>query len=534
MLRVIRIKPRAAQITAVRPLRIPILLFSACVIAARCGPTGPDRRPIADPTPRIDVPGVAILPPQGEEWFLASLPVEQEVPGISLIAFAKRLRDAPAERPEDMRLVYAFVMALDLGERKFDTPAEFLENFKGDLEKSAGEMITRHQRLLGFEATLDESLGAICARYRRSTEYSGGRRFPDSVFSVATRGLYCLHPHWPRYAINVAYTQFYPKGQEPLSLDAEVEAFLKSPVFTATRPIAIPIPAYDRNILWQRHTDAAVRSYERGDYAQAEMAAQAALREAEKFGPEDPRMATSLKNLAAVYSSQGRDAEAEPLYTRALAIGEKVLGPEHPGVADILTDLGVDYMLQGQYSRAEPLLRRALTIREKALRPEHVNVGQSLYNLASLYGRQGRYAEAEPLARRALAIYERAKGPEHPHVADALLVLANIYNFQGQYPQAEPLYARALVIFEKTKTPESRDVLLALRGLAEAYEGQRKYAEAEQMLKRLLAIEKKTDTAKHPLAHDLDWYAALLRKMHRDAEAEEVEARAKAIRAKRR
>jgi len=34
--------------------------------------------------------------------------------------------------------------------------------------------------------------------------------------------------------------------------------------------------------------------------------------------------------LAALYSDQAREAEAEPLYQRALAIREKALGPDHP------------------------------------------------------------------------------------------------------------------------------------------------------------------------------------------------------------
>ena len=53
------------------------------------------------------------------------------------------------------------------------------------------------------------------------------------------------------------------------------------------------------------------------------------------LGPEHPDVANSLNNLAALYQAQGRYAEAEPLYKRALAISEKALGPEHPDVATV-------------------------------------------------------------------------------------------------------------------------------------------------------------------------------------------------------
>ena len=56
---------------------------------------------------------------------------------------------------------------------------------------------------------------------------------------------------------------------------------------------------------------------------------------AKDFGESDPRLASSLNNLAALYYTQGKYEEAEPLYQRALAIDEKALGPEYPDTASI-------------------------------------------------------------------------------------------------------------------------------------------------------------------------------------------------------
>ena len=46
------------------------------------------------------------------------------------------------------------------------------------------------------------------------------------------------------------------------------------------------------------------------------------------YDPKSEEVTWSLNNLAWLYHNQGRYAEAELLYTRALAIWEKVLGPE--------------------------------------------------------------------------------------------------------------------------------------------------------------------------------------------------------------
>ena len=78
---------------------------------------------------------------------------------------------------------------------------------------------------------------------------------------------------------------------------------------------------------WDSIVADAWKAYQQADYAEAEKLLLAALQEAEKFGEQDPRLATSLNNLAALYSAQGNYAQAEPLYQRALAIVEKALGP---------------------------------------------------------------------------------------------------------------------------------------------------------------------------------------------------------------
>ena len=51
------------------------------------------------------------------------------------------------------------------------------------------------------------------------------------------------------------------------------------------------------------------------------------------FDPDHPDVAFALNNLALLYLAQGRYAEAEPLFKRALAIMEKAFGPGHPHVA---------------------------------------------------------------------------------------------------------------------------------------------------------------------------------------------------------
>ena len=163
----------------------------------------------------------------------------------------------------------------------------------------------------------------------------------------------------------------------------------------------------------------------------------------EGAGPRPPRCRHRLNNLAVLYRDQGRYAEAEPLYKRALAIREKALGPDHPDVGTSAQQPGRAVSEPGPLRRGRAAVQARPGDREKALGPDHPDVGHSLNNLAELYRDQGRYAEAEPLYKRALAIREKALGPDHPDVGTASTTWPCCTS-QGRYAEAEPLYKRAL------------------------------------------------------------------------------------------
>jgi CHAT domain-containing protein/Flp pilus assembly protein TadD len=278
----------------------------------------------------------------------------------------------------------------------------------------------------------------------------------------------------------------------------------------------------------------AVQFYRQGRYADAEPLFKRALAIREKaLGPDHPDIATSLNNLAGLYRQQGRYADAEPLFKRSLAIYEKALGPDHPDVATALGNLALLYNNQGRYADAEPLYKRALAIDEKALGPDHPDVGTALNNLAALYDSQGRYADTEPLYKRSLAITEKTLGPDHPDVAILLNNLAGLYRQQGRYADAEPLYKRSLAITENSLGPDHPDVAISLNNLAGLYRQQGRYADAEPLHKRALAIREKALGPEHPdVAQSLNNLAALYDSQGRYADAEPLHKRALAIREK--
>jgi tetratricopeptide (TPR) repeat protein len=116
---------------------------------------------------------------------------------------------------------------------------------------------------------------------------------------------------------------------------------------------------------WRMHIHLGTAAQKQGHYADAEESFLSALEAAEKFGPEDTRLATTLNDLAAVYYNQGKYAQAEPLYKRALAIREKALGPEHPDVAQSLESYATLLRNTKRVAEAEKFEARAREIRAK-------------------------------------------------------------------------------------------------------------------------------------------------------------------------
>ncbi len=230
----------------------------------------------------------------------------------------------------------------------------------------------------------------------------------------------------------------------------------------------------------------------------------------QQLGTDHPDTATSLNNLAALYESQGRYSEAEPLYVRSLQIREQQLGADHPDTATSLNNLALLYESQGRYGEAEPLYVRSLQIKEQQLGADHPTTATSLNNLANLYDSQGRYGEAEPLYARSLQIREQQLGPDHPTTATSLNNLAGLYDSQGRHGEAEPLVARALQIREQQLGPDHPDTATSLNNLAGLYASQGRYGEAEPLLARALQIEEQQLGPDHPDTATSLWNLAAL------------------------
>jgi Tfp pilus assembly protein PilF len=150
--------------------------------------------------------------------------------------------------------------------------------------------------------------------------------------------------------------------------------------------------------------------------------------------------------LGMLYASQGKLAEAEQMYKRALQGYEEAPGPNHTSTLTTVNNLGILYVDQGKLAEAEQMYKRALQGKEEALGPNHTSTLAMVNNLGMLYADQGKLAEAEQMYKRALQGFE-ALGYETPHRLENITAenIGDLYTKQEIFTRAHEMYSRALL-----------------------------------------------------------------------------------------
>jgi tetratricopeptide (TPR) repeat protein len=213
---------------------------------------------------------------------------------------------------------------------------------------------------------------------------------------------------------------------------------------------------------WKEHNETGRRHFERAEFAEAEQAYIAALRQATLLG------AVTLTELGQVAFSLRDFTQSESYFRRALTIREQALGTESVDLMQALNDLAAPYYSRGELEQAERLYRRALTIGEAQLGELHPDLTVSLSNLARLHQRKSDWRAAAPLLGRLLAIKQRSLGETHPHAISLMLAVANARSSLGEHEVAEELVRRALTLQERAQAGDA-DMVRSLSALSKIY-----------------------------------------------------------------
>lgn len=288
---------------------------------------------------------------------------------------------------------------------------------------------------------------------------------------------------------------------------------------------------------WNKFSKQGETALKAGKFGEAERSFNSALKEAQKSGKQDRRLAESYENLAALYQARGQFVKSEPLLEKAMSTRGKLLGVEDPEVLISLARLGQFYLAHGKTVKSErlynklteftehkiqreqkavlnlqelatfytsrpqlegalPLIKQAQQMTTNWLSDQYPELAVALDRLGTTYEQKNKISQAEQLFRLALTIREKSLKPEHLALSTSYENLATVLLAQGKYAQAEPLFKKSLLICEKVGG--GRDLFTKIDGLAQCYASLGDRAGAEELYTRLLANADKAGATNSP------------------------------------
>jgi len=200
-----------------------------------------------------------------------------------------------------------------------------------------------------------------------------------------------------------------------------------------------------------------------GRFEQAEQQYRRAVELYDAIDPRGAETAIALNSLGIVLHEQGRPAEAEPLYRRALAIHRARPGDERPSTLTVLSNLSTVIMDQGKVAEAVAILREVVDERRRDPDVDPVALVSDLRHLARLHRDLGEPVLAEATLDEAIDAIRAGVVPTHPIYAAVLGDLGEVRRDRGDLDGSRAAFAEAWTWADGTRTAGSFDWNVTLR-----------------------------------------------------------------------
>jgi len=187
--------------------------------------------PVTHPDQRIQLGGFSFLPPNGDNWEVASYPLEQNLTWKTWGRSTWK-RKAFRKNYEGSKQVNAETEAASVGLniyefaiRKFDNDDDLME-----LAQIGSKILDkRGMELLESSYSHEKNNGMNCVRGKWKAK--GGLRISyTEAFAVIDyfQGYVCVHPRSPKHVLDIRAIQSVLKGQAPIDIQSELDHFFNS------------------------------------------------------------------------------------------------------------------------------------------------------------------------------------------------------------------------------------------------------------------------------------------------------------------
>ncbi len=281
--------------------------------------------------------------------------------------------------------------------------------------------------------------------------------------------------------------------------------FLKEPAISALSDSA-----------WNQLQRSGSDALDANKYWLAEPLLKQSVKEAEFFGFNDLRLATSLSELGRLYTVRGRFQTAQPFYEKELAVKEQAFGKDDGRIIEPMGFLIKFYLNYGTAEKADPLTDDLLAFVEGKINEAHFQnqkksalaAGAPLQgyagtaapamrdpliewaitcdSVADAYRARKAYGYADRLYKAALDIKSTVLGKGHLSLANSYDSLGAMCQEKHALKEAEGYYKDALNTTLRTLPSNDPKVYGRLDKLAKCLIEEGKYQEAEELYKKAL------------------------------------------------
>ena len=192
--------------------------------------------------------------------------------------------------------------------------------------------------------------------------------------------------------------------------------------------------------------------------------------------------ADSLRDLGLVARGQGNSAKAREYHQQALAIRREI--GDRRGEGQSLNSLGSASRMQGEFTKAVTYHEEALEILREI--GDRHGEGTTLDDLASAWANQGNYETARQFAEKSLRIKREIS--DRAGEGDTLNTLGNIASNQGELMMAQAYYEEALRI--KREIGDLRGIGQEMNSLGLLAINQGRFHAAQHYFAEVLPIQK--------------------------------------------
>jgi eukaryotic-like serine/threonine-protein kinase len=232
---------------------------------------------------------------------------------------------------------------------------------------------------------------------------------------------------------------------------------------------------------------ASLRSLDQLEAAEARYPQALALHE-EAYGADAAETLDARFSYGIFLVEAGRQQEAVPVLSAAVAGLEAIYGPDHIGLSAPLDTLANALSRIDRIDEAEANQLRALALRERHLAPGHWRIAQSHQNLGILYLRKGTFELSLEHTERARELWAGIHGERSREVIECLANRANALTRLGRQEEAATALRDALAGVRAIEPPPRALEATITNNLASVEVGLARYQAARDLLERAVEL----------------------------------------------